>query len=88
MRYLIFALALLSTCGSALAEPQCTKEPKENWLSEGEMRSRIAGMGYVAKVFKVTKGNCYEIYGHDKVGKRIEVYFNPVTGSVVSEHRS
>ena len=88
MRRLIIALALATTYGSAFAEPHCTTEPKEKWLSEVEMKLKIADMGYTAKVFKVTKGNCYEIYGQDKVGKRIEVYFHPITGSVVEEHRS
>jgi hypothetical protein len=36
----------------------------------------------------VTTGNCYEIYGQDKQGKRIEIYFNPITGDVVEEHKS
>ena len=33
------------------------------------------------KTFKVTKNDCYEIYGFDKDGKRVEIYFNPETGA-------
>ena len=29
------------------------------------MKSKIASLGYKYKVFKVTAGNCYEIYGQD-----------------------
>jgi hypothetical protein len=87
VRGAIAVLALLSMYGSALAEPKCTSEPKDKWINETEMKFRIAGLGYQAKVFKVSKGNCYEIYGLDKTGKRIEVYFHPITGNIVEEHK-
>ena len=37
------------------------------------------------KMFKKTKGNCYEIYGYTQDGKKAEVYFHPVDGTVVKE---
>jgi hypothetical protein len=88
MRGVITVIALVIICGSAAAEPQCTAESKDKWISESDMKSKISGLGYQAKVFKVTKGNCYEIYGLDKAGKRIEVYFHPITGKIVEEHKS
>jgi hypothetical protein len=74
--------------GPAIAGPNCTSEPKDKWLTESAMKAKIAELGYKYRVFKVTDGNCYEIYGQDKNGKRIEVYFHPITGSVVAEHKS
>jgi len=89
MNRFTIAFALLATSGmAALAEPQCTSEPKQKWITEGDMKAKIAELGYKAKVFKVTKGNCYEIYGFDKAGKRIEVYFDPVTGNIVEQHKT
>jgi hypothetical protein len=88
MRWLIAALALTILPSSALAGPTCTSEPKEKWLSESAMKAKIAELGYKYKVFKVTKGNCYEIYGQDKNGQRIEIYFHPITGNLVEEHKS
>ena len=88
MRRMIVVAALLAMGGTAIAGPQCTSEPKDKWMSESELKSKIAHLGYQVRVFKVTKGNCYEIYGRDKAGKRIEIYFHPITGSVVKEHRS
>ena len=88
MRRVLIAIASLSICGPAIAGPTCTSESKDKWISENEMKSKIASLGYQARVFKVTKGNCYEIYGRDKAGKRIEIYFNPVTGQIVEEHKS
>ena len=81
-------LVLIFLCGPALAGPNCTSEPKEKWLSESDMKMKIATLGYKYKVFKVTTGNCYEIYGHDTTGKRIEIYFHPISGNVVEEHKS
>lgn len=82
------AVALVFISSAAVAGPSCTKESKQKWMSEADMKAKIATLGYKYKVFKVTDGNCYEIYGHDKTGKRVEVYFHPVTGEIFSEHKS
>lgn len=76
--------AALAFATPALASPECTTEAKDKWLTEDAMKAKVAEMGYKADVFKV-EGNCYEIYGHNKDGKQVEVYFNPVTGDVVEE---
>ena len=47
------------------------------------MKAKAIAMGYSINVFKKTSGNCYEIYGKDAQGKRVEVYFNPVTGDPI-----
>jgi hypothetical protein len=52
------------------------------------MKAKITELGYKYRVFKVTSGNCYEIYGHNKAGERTEVYFHPITGGIVEEHKS
>jgi hypothetical protein len=88
MHRVVAAIAFMVLSAPALAEPKCTTEPKDKWISESEMKLKVASLGYQAKIFKVTRGNCYEIYGVDKTGTRIEVYFNPVNGSVVEEHKS
>jgi hypothetical protein len=88
MHRAIIIFALMTMCGSAAAEPQCTSEPKDKWISESDMKSKVAGLGYQTKVFKVTKGNCYEVYGFDKAGKRVEIYFHPITGNVVEDRKS
>ncbi|MFN3656114.1 MAG: PepSY domain-containing protein [Pseudolabrys sp.] len=88
MHRFVIAAALSILAGPALAGPTCTSEPKQKWLSEADMKAKIASLGYKYKVFKVTTGNCYEIYGQDSKGQRIEVYFHPLTGAVVQEHKS
>lgn len=79
------AAMLLAAAGAANAGPACTTQPKAKWLSEAQMKAKIAQLGYKdIKTFKVS-GSCYEIYGHTKDGRKTEVYFNPVDGTVVRE---
>jgi len=79
--------ALTSAASLAQASPKCTDEPQEKWISEDAMKQKIAEMGYEKiKVFKKTMSGCYEIYGYTKEGKKAEVYFNPIDGSVVEKN--
>jgi hypothetical protein len=73
-------LALL--CGTAMASTTCNK-PKEQWMSESAFRSKVEQQGYTIQKFKVSSGQCYEIYGKDKSGQKVEIYFDPVTAEVV-----
>lgn len=83
VRQLTFAALLLAATGGAVAAPPCTKEPESKWLSEAVMKQKVAELGYKdIKVFHKI-GTCYEIYGRAPDGKKAEVYFNPVDGSVV-----
>jgi hypothetical protein len=50
-------------------------------------QAKLLAQGYKINEFKVTGGNCYEIYGFDKDENKVEIYFNPVDGSVVKEER-
>lgn len=83
---LVIAAALCVLAGPALAGPTCTSEPKQKWMSESDMKAKLAAQGYKYKVFKVTTGNCYEIYGQNEKGQRVEIYFHPISGAVVEEH--
>ena len=89
MRKIALSLVLASVIAApvaALAAPNCTAEPKEKWMSEDAMKAKVATLGYERiKTFKVS-GNCYEIYGYTKDGKKAEVYFNPVTGAIVQNN--
>jgi len=80
MKTLILALLLIS--GNALAKKNCTDEPQSKWMTQEAFKKMAEENGYKIKKFKET-GSCYEIYGTNKEGKKVEVYFNPVDGSVV-----
>ncbi|MDX1818380.1 MAG: PepSY domain-containing protein [Marinobacter sp.] len=81
---LTLALAT-SVSGMALAEPECTSAPKSSWKDQDMFRQSLEEQGYKIKRFEVTDTNCYEIYGWQKDGKRVEIYYNPVNGKPVKE---
>lgn len=83
---LALTASALSFATVATAAPVCTKLPPAKWLTQAQMKAKIAKMGYRdIKVFQVS-GSCYEIYAHTKDGKRAEVYFNPVNGAIVKNN--
>ncbi|MFN3454747.1 MAG: PepSY domain-containing protein [Pseudobdellovibrio sp.] len=82
-KFMILALTLLST--AVFAKTECTTEPKDKWQSEEAFKAKVTSEGYKIKKFKVTSGNCYEIYGHNKEGKKVEIYYNPITFEIVKQ---
>lgn len=68
----------------AFAKKSCTEEPKSKWMSEEAFKKKALEQGYKIRKFK-QPGSCYEIYGTDKDGNKVEVYFNPVDGSIVKK---
>lgn len=79
----ILLLGLILSIGSVTyAKKNCTDEPKEKWMSAEDFKKKAEGEGYKIRKFK-TPGTCYEIYGTNKEGKKVEIYFNPVDASIV-----
>ena len=74
--------ALVST--SVIAAPQCTDAARDKWLPEATIKQQIVDSGYTIDVFKVS-GNCYEIYGKDAKGQKVEIYFDPTDGRIVKQ---
>ena len=79
---MFLATALLST--AAVAGPVCTKAPQSQWMPAATMKQKVLDQGYTIDVFKVS-GTCYEIYGQDKAGKKVEIYFDPTDGHIVKQ---
>lgn len=87
MKFLLTISALtiaLSGCGMR-AGTQCTDAPQNEWQDQNVFQQNLLSQGYKIDKFVVTKGNCYEIYGYNKEGQKVEIYFNPVNGDVVKE---
>ncbi len=61
---------------------QCSNTPKSEWLSEEEIKAKAIEMGYDVRRLKVDDG-CYEINAIDPDGRKVEVYFHPITAEVV-----
>jgi hypothetical protein len=82
MLKLVTLMAAVAFSGTAFAKADCTAHPKDEWLKESDARAQLEGQGYKIKKFKVD-GNCYEIYGTNKEGKKVEIYFDTKTLAVV-----
>ncbi|MWV15662.1 PepSY domain-containing protein [Pseudomonas sp. L-22-4S-12] len=78
---LLLSLAIASPL--AFAGPQCTTADKAQWQDQAKFQENLQAEGYEIKKFKVTSGNCYEIYGWNKDKQKVEIYFDPVTGKAV-----
>lgn len=82
MKHFIAVAAFAAVSSNAWAGASCPKYPKKEWMPQADARARIEAQGYKISKFKVD-GNCYEIYGLDKDGKKAEVYFDTKTLAVV-----
>lgn len=67
------AAATFSTAVAAKAD--CKAYPRAEWMNEADAKAKIAAQGYTIDKFKVD-GNCYEIYGKNKEGKKVEIYYD------------
>jgi hypothetical protein len=80
--YAVSAALVAALPVQAWAGANCKAYPKAEWLSEADARSKIEAQGYKIAKFKVD-GNCYEIYGTNNAGKKVEIYFDAKTLDVV-----
>ncbi|MEQ3639134.1 MAG: PepSY domain-containing protein [Alteromonas sp.] len=79
------AATLLSACSAEHGTTMCTTAPQADWQNQEAFQAQLVAQGYKINEFKVTDGNCYEIYGFNKDENKVEIYFNPVDGSIVKE---
>lgn len=83
-KLLLIALTLAAPAAFA-GKTECTTADKAQWQDQAAFQEKLKAQGYSIKKFKVTAGNCYEIYGTDKANRKVEIYFDPVSGKVVKE---
>ena len=67
----------------ALAGPECTEKDRTKWQDKDAFEKRFIEQGYKVKVFKITDGDCYELYGWNPDGKKVEIYYDPVSGEAL-----
>lgn len=84
MKFVLAVLMTLSAGSVAYAKKNCTDQPKDKWMSVEAFKKKATDEGYSIRKFK-TPGSCYEIYGKNKAGEEVEIYFNPVDGSIVKQ---
>ena len=77
---LVLAAAALAVAGPALAtgKMKCEAGPQSGWKSQAALQESLKKEGWQVRKSKVD-GGCYEVYGTDPQGNRVEAYFHPVT---------
>ena len=81
MKPILFAavLGVVATFSTTVAaKADCKAYPKAEWMNEADAKAKIEAQGYTINKFKVD-GNCYEIYGKNKEGKKVEIYYDAKT---------
>ena len=78
MKQLVLAATLCLAASVAFAKADCKAYPKDQWMKEADAKAKIEAQGYTINKFKVD-GNCYEIYGKNKEGKKVEIYYDAKT---------
>ena len=76
------ALASLTGATVASAAPACNVD-KAEWQTEQALRDKLGAQKWTIAKVKIDNG-CFEVYGTDDKGQKVEVYFDPKTLEPVS----
>lgn len=79
------AVLCMGLSAGVVADVECTRAERASWMDESDFRQHMKSQGVQITKFLVTPGNCYEVYGFDKSGKKVEIYSNPVDASPVAD---
>ena len=76
----LLCAATLAFAGVAHAQhaERCEPIPKEQWKPQAELERKLTDMGWKIRRVKIENG-CYEVYGTDEKGGKVEVFFHPKT---------
>lgn len=84
LRYSPLVLALLAGNALAHGNVNCPKSPKAEWKPHTELQEKLTKEGWTVRRMEKTD-TCYEVYGKDPQGKRVEAFFDPKTLDRVEE---
>ena len=75
---LMATLAVVLPSAHATGLATCDSGPREGWQPQAKLEQRLKDKGWQVRRVK-EDGGCYEVYGLDDKGQRVEAYFHPVT---------
>jgi hypothetical protein len=78
------ALALAASGAWAHGNVVCPTYPKAEWRPHTELQEKLVKDGWTVRRMELTP-TCYEVYGKDPQGKRVEAFFDPKTLERVEE---
>jgi hypothetical protein len=71
-------VALSASPALATGKMTCDAGPQKGWKSQAALQKTLKKQGWQVRKSKVD-GGCYEVYGTDPKGNKVEAYFHPVT---------
>lgn len=73
-------LVITSNGASATGVHQCEATDRAAWLTKTKLTKQLEAKGWSVRHMK-EDGGCWEVYGTNPDGQRVEGYFHPVTGA-------
>jgi hypothetical protein len=78
LRLLALALSITAAPAFATGLATCDSGPRDGWQSAAKLEQQLKDRGWTVRRIK-EDGGCYEVYGLNERGERVEAYFHPVT---------
>ena len=79
------SIALGASPAAATGKMTCDA-PQASWKSMDRLQAQLVKQGWQVRKAKVD-GGCYEVYGTDPQGRRVEAYFHPVSFKLLLSSR-
>lgn len=79
-------LGLVAAQPAAATGKMTCDAPQKSWKSMDALQQRLTRQGWQVRKAKVD-GGCYEVYGTDPQGRRVEAYFHPVSFKLLLSSR-
>ena len=79
----IFAIALFSADAAFATTATCSKSTPDKFKPQADLIAALKGQGIIVSKVKVESG-CYEAYGKDAAGKKVNAAYNAETLEPVS----
>ncbi|APW44260.1 PepSY domain-containing protein [Rhodoferax saidenbachensis] len=79
----VFVIGLVALSSVAATSPTCSI-PKDRWMDETSLKRELLRQGYLIKTIRV-RNECYEIYGLDPFGRRVQILIDPATSQPVED---
>ena len=70
--------SIVSLNAAAHGNVTCDSLPKKDWKTQMDLQKKLTDEGWKVRQVK-TENNCYEVYGFDEKGNRVEAFFHPKT---------
>ncbi|WP_420861894.1 PepSY domain-containing protein [Algirhabdus cladophorae] len=58
----------------------CEATKRSDWMSQADLTTKLEAEGWSVRRMK-EDGGCWEVYGTNAEGQRVEGYFHPITGA-------